>query len=95
MPQLLRGEIEYFQWLGTVDKSRKTVVHVIVAQETIKDVFIGTYFLGSDRYCKVAGHLWQTMVYYGQEKVMTVSYDCHVDAVNGHRSFVEKFKPCR
>jgi len=96
VPQLLRGEIEYYRWLASLDKSRRTVVHVIVAQEEVGKVFIGTYFLGCDYYCKVAGHLWQTMVYHGEDKLMTVSYDCHADAIMGHRSFVEKFcNPCR
>jgi hypothetical protein len=88
----LAGEIEYFRWLDTLDKSKRTMVHVIVAQDEISDIFIGTYFLGSDRYMSLDGHLWQTMVYQNDTKIITMNYDSHCDAINGHRHFVEKFK---
>jgi hypothetical protein len=88
----LRGEIEYYAWLKGLPKAKRTMIHVIVATDAVRDMFIGTYFLGSDRYAKDKRCLWQTIVYDDQRKLATLEYTSHCDAVAGHKQTVEIIK---
>jgi hypothetical protein len=72
---------EYLEWI------EKNPLKKVVAQDTIKEIFISTVFLGLDHAFPMNSNkpvLWETMIFRGEHDQYQERYVSHEDAVAGH-----------